>query len=184
MHAAEPELKLLMLAALAGEKAAYRGLLEILGQQLRRYYVRRLSSSDANVDDLVQEALIAIHQKRETYDTSLPLTPWLHAIARYKLLDYLRRRRLRPTIPLEDAGEISSSDENEAAMMKRDVDKVLSQLPADSQEVIRQVKLNGMTTAEIARQSGKTDVAVRVGLHRALKALGSKFRGGPPHANR
>ena len=184
MPIAETQLKALMVASLAGDAAAYRGLLGTLGDQLRRYYRRRLPSSDANVEDLVQEALIAIHSKRETYDTSLPFTPWLHAIARYKLLDYLRRKRLRVTIPLDDAGEICTADENEAAMMRRDLEKLLASLPARSQALIRQVKLDGFSTAEVAEKSGKSEIAVRVGLHRALKILSNGLGGGKRHADR
>jgi RNA polymerase sigma-70 factor (ECF subfamily) len=176
LSAAEGQLKLLMLAANAGDKAAYRGLLGALAEQLRRYYRRRLPAGDANVEDLVQEALIAIHSKRASYDTALPFTPWLYAIARYKLLDHLRRVRLRPTVSLDDAGDLFAGDESEAASARLDLEKLLAALPASSQEVIRRVKLDGHSTADVAVVTGKSEIAVRVGLHRGLKALSEKFR--------
>jgi len=176
LSAAEAQLKTLLLASLAGDKAAYRGLLDTLGEVLRRYYRRRLPPADANVEDLVQETLIAIHAKRGTYDTSLPFTPWLYAIARYKLLDHLRRARLRITIPLEAAGELCSADESEAAGARHDLEKLLANLPASTQEIIRRVKLDGLSTAEMAASTGKSEVAVRVGLHRGLKALNERLR--------
>jgi RNA polymerase sigma-70 factor (ECF subfamily) len=82
--AAEAQLKALMLSGLAGDAAAYRALLAALGQLLRRYYARRLADR-ASAEDLVQETLIAVHTRRATYDPSMPLTPWLYAVARYKL---------------------------------------------------------------------------------------------------
>jgi RNA polymerase sigma-70 factor (ECF subfamily) len=184
LSAAEAQLKMLMLAANAGDKVAYRGLLEALGEQLRRYYRRRLPPADANVEDLVQETLIAIHSKRTTYDTALPFTPWLYAIARYKLLDHLRRSRSRPTVPLDDAGDLFAGDESEATGARLDLEKLLAALPASSQEIIRKVKLDGHSTAEVAASTGKSEIAVRVGLHRGLKALSEKLRGGQHRADR
>lgn len=184
MPAAEVQLKTLMLASLAGDKPAYRGLLSALGEQLRRYYRRRLPQSDANVEDLVQETLIAIHTKRGTFDTSLPFTPWFYAIARYKLMDHLRRGRIRPTVPLDDAGDILAADESEAASARLDLDRLLAGLPASSQEIIRKVKLDGQSTAEVAASTGKSEIAVRVGLHRGLKALSEKLREGQNRADR
>jgi len=182
--AAEAALKALMLTALAGDKAAYRALLEATGSLLRRYYGRRLAGGVADVEDLVQEALIAIHSKRDTFDTSQPLTPWLYAIARYKLLDHLRRRRIRVTIPLEDAGELLADDESAAADARLDLEKLLANLPAGTQEIIRAVKIEGQTTSEVADRKGKSEIAVRVGLHRGLKALGEKLREGTDRADR
>ena len=172
----EAQLKLLMLAANAGDKPAYRGLLNALGEQLRRYFRRRLPPGDANVEDLVQETLIAVHAKRATYDTALPFTPWLYAIARYKLLDHLRRSRLRLTVPLDDAGEPFAGDEGEATSARLDLDKLLAALPQRSQEIIRKVKLDGYSTADVASATGKSEIAVRVGLHRGLRALSERLR--------
>jgi RNA polymerase sigma-70 factor (ECF subfamily) len=174
--AVEAELKALMLAALSGDKAAYRGLLEVLGRLLRGYFRRRLPSGDAHVEDLVQETLIAVHSKRETYDTRLPFTPWVHAIARYKLLDHLRHSRARATVPLEDAAEFLAFDDSEAAGARHDLERLLATLPQNSQDIIRKVKLDGYSTQEIAAASGKSEIAVRVGLHRALKLLSARLR--------
>jgi RNA polymerase sigma-70 factor, ECF subfamily len=183
LPAAEMHLKTLMLAALAGDKAAYHGLLGAIGEQLRRYFRRRLPQSDANVEDLVQETLIAIHSKRGTYDTALPFTPWLYAIARYKLLDHLRRSRLRRTVSLDDAGDLFGGDENEATTARLDLEKLLAALPPSSQEIIRKVKLDGLSTAEMAAKTGKSEIAIRVGLHRGLKALSEQVQEGRDRAD-
>src|SRR6516165_1135889 len=95
--AAEPELRALMVAGLDGDAAAHRTLLERLSRQLRGYYkghLDRAGRGAVEAEDLVQEALIAIHTRRHTYDPSQPFTPWVYAIARYKFLDYLRRTRV------------------------------------------------------------------------------------------
>ena len=175
MLAAEAELKALMVAGLAGDAAAYRVLLTALGDLLRRYYMRRAAREDT--EDLVQEALIAIHTRRATYDQVQPFTPWLYAIARYKLLDHLRRARVRMTVALEEAGDVFADDESDAALARRDLDKLLETLPPETRALVRQVKIEGMTTQEAADRAGRSEIAVRVGIHRGLKTIANSLRG-------
>jgi RNA polymerase sigma-70 factor (ECF subfamily) len=104
-----------MLVALAGDAAAYRSLLNDVGAHLRAYYARRLGRDAADVEDLVQETLIAMHTRRATYDDRQPFTPWVHAIARYKLIDHFRRSSRRRTFPMDDAGDLFSESDHEAA---------------------------------------------------------------------
>jgi RNA polymerase sigma-70 factor (ECF subfamily) len=182
--AAEAELKALMLASLAGDAAAYRVLLASLSDLLRRYFARRLASSDpSSAEDLVQETLIAVHTRRATYDPKLPFTPWLYAVARYKLLDHLRRAKSRPTVPLDSAGELFAENETDAAIARRDLDKLLDGLPEATRNAIRAVKVDGHSTAEAAEQSGRSEIAVRVGIHRGLKTLSEKLREGENREN-
>src|SRR6266567_7632003 len=110
MSAIEAELKNLMVGGLAGDAAAHRTLLDRLSGRLRAYYKSRLARigrSAAEAEDLVQEALLAVHIQRHTYDPAEPLTPWVHAIARYKLIDFLRRTRASISdVPIEEADTI------------------------------------------------------------------------------
>src|SRR5260370_22067104 len=96
MTTQEIELKTLMLASLDGDAASHRALLDRLSRRLRAYYKGKLASigrGAAEAEDLVQEAVFAIHLKRHTYDPADPLTPWGHAIARDKQIDILRPTR-------------------------------------------------------------------------------------------
>ncbi|HET6970782.1 MAG TPA: sigma-70 family RNA polymerase sigma factor, partial [Phenylobacterium sp.] len=87
----EPRLNALMRRAQAGEAAAWRELLSELAERLAVYFGRRLSQDHAaDLEDLVQETLLAIHRRRATYDPGQPFTAWAYAVARYKLIDYLR----------------------------------------------------------------------------------------------
>jgi Sigma-70 region 2 len=65
----------LMAAAQAGDARAYRTLLSELAPWLRRYYARRLPP--AMTEDAVQDVLLAIHEKRHTYDPERPFGPWI-----------------------------------------------------------------------------------------------------------
>ncbi len=174
MIAAETHLKVLMLAALAGDARAYRMLLAELSVRLRAYYARRLSNA-ADAEDLVQETLLAMHNKRATYDVNQPFTSWIYAIARYKLIDKFRRGKSRQTIPLEDAGALFADDEADAAIARRDVEQMLETLPENKRELIRLTRIDGLSTAETAAKLGLSESAVKVGVHRALKTLAQQF---------
>jgi len=163
-------LKALMLAALDGDAAAYRALLAQLAPHLRAFFMRRLANG-ADAEDLVQETLIAIHAKRATYDRSLPFTAWLHAIARHKLIDHFRRGKVRRTLPLEEADSVFAEEEAEAVGARRDVEVLLARLPESKRELVRKAKIEGLSTAELAEQTGLSESGVKVGVHRALKAL-------------
>ena len=158
-----------MLAALDGDQAAYRALLAELAPHLRAYFKRRVGSADA--EDLVQETLIAIHTRRASYDRALPFTAWLHAIARYKLIDHFRRMKLRRTLPIEDAESVLADEDAESATARRDVERLLDRLPEKKRALVRQVKIEGLSTAEAAERSNISESAVKVGVHRAMKAL-------------
>jgi len=166
----ETRLKALMLAGLAGDAAAYRTLLSELTPHLRAFFKRRLGNA-ADAEDLVQETLIAIHTKRATYDAALPFTAWLHAVARYKLIDHFRRSKIRRTLPLEEADSIFAEEDVESVSAKRDVEQLLATLPKAKSDLVRSVKIEGLSTAEAAERAGLSESGVKVGVHRALKAL-------------
>ena len=174
----EARMRPLMLKALDGDASAYRALLEELRRHLKIYFARRLSPSlAANGDDLVQETLMAIHSRKETYDRNQPFTAWFHAIARYKLIDHFRRSRLRVTLPLEDDAAVFATDKSEAVSTRMDVDTVLATILARPAELIRQTKLEGASVAEAAARSGMSETAAKVAIHRGLKSLAARFGG-------
>ncbi len=175
----EAELRALMLLALTGDAVAYRRLLDALRRLLGAYFARRLGGGlAAHADDLVQETLLAIHTRRMTYETTEPLTAWVYAIARYKLIDFYRRSKLRVSVPLDDDLPLAAPDESSAAADALDVETVLGALPARQAALMREVKLEGHSIAEAASRQGMSETAAKVSIHRGLKALAARFAGG------
>lgn len=179
MQRSEERLRALMLESLRGDPASYRNLLIDVRDRLRTFYRRRLRDDDAIAEDLVQETLIAIHARRFTYDVQRPFTAWLYAIARYKLIDHLRANGGHRHVGLEDVADIPY-DEAEAGDARLDVNRLLDTVPARSRGLIRAVKIEGRSIAEVSAASGLSESAVKVAIHRALKQLAERLRDRTP----
>jgi RNA polymerase sigma-70 factor (ECF subfamily) len=175
MAANEAELRALMKVGLGGDAAAYRAVLSQLSAILRAYYkgrLARIGRSATEAEDLMQEALMAIHTRRHTYDPAEALTPWVYAIARYKLIDHLRRTRASMAdLPIDAAEEVMAQDDHVGPESASDLTKLLSQLPDKMRRAIQSVKLDGLSVAEAANRCGMSESAVKVNVHRGLKAL-------------
>lgn len=157
----------LMIAAQAGDKTSYRLLLDELNVWLLRYYRRRLPP-DA-VEDAVQEALIAVHSKRHTWDPARPFGPWLAGIARYKWIDRLRALAAGKTEELPDT--LSVGDHGGGVLSATVLAGLLATLKPAQAEVIRLVKLEGLSIEEAAAQTGQSPSLVKVNIHRGLGRL-------------
>lgn len=175
----EAGLRNLLIRGLSGDTHAYHAFLKAVSVQLRYFLRRRLANLPDEVEDVVQESLLAIHQQRHTYDAGQPVTAWVHAIAKYKLVDLLRRRGRREAVtdPLEDGNDLFSPVDSEADDARRDIAKLLKLLPDRQRLPIVHVKLEGLSVAEAATLTGMSESAIKVGVHRGLRALAAKIRG-------
>ncbi len=167
----------LMLAGMDGDAHSYRRFLQQAAVRLRAFYRRRLSSWPDDVEDLVQDTLLAIHNQRHTYRQDSPVTAWMHAIARYKVIDLLRAHGSREALhdPMDDEGELLQSASDDAADARRDLGKLLATLPDRQRIPIEQVKLEGRSVAEVAAETGMSESAVKIGIHRGLKLLAARI---------
>lgn len=176
----EERLRGLLLRGLDADAVAYQRFLKELSAHLRAFLRRRLSQRHDEVEDLVQETLLAVHNQRHTYRPDMPVTAWVHAIARYKLIDWLRSHRVKGALNDtldEEAGELFSTSDSEAAEARRDLGKLLEMLPDRQRLPIQHVKLEGLSVVETAQLTGLSESAVKIGVHRGLKALAAKIRG-------
>jgi RNA polymerase sigma-70 factor (ECF subfamily) len=175
MGQSEDQLKALMIGGLDGEAAAHAALLRALVPLLERFYRRRLAGSN-EVDDLVQETLIAVHGRRATYDRGRPFTAWLYAIARYRMIDHLRRQRRH--IPIEDVEAMLVTEGFEASANARiDVTRLLDTLPPKQSRAIRDTHIDGQSIAEAATRAGIGESDVKISVHRGLRALAARLKG-------
>jgi RNA polymerase sigma-70 factor, ECF subfamily len=169
----------MMRASIAGDEGAYRRLLEDIGRSVRamaRAAFTRARVGDADIEDAVQETLLAIHLKRHTWDARQPLAPWAYAIARHKVVDILRRRGRQRIEPLENVEEFLAAPEGEDPHALSDARKLLETLAPRQRDIVTSISLDGQSIAATAKRLKMSEVAVRVALHRALKSLGEAWR--------
>jgi len=177
-EAKERHLRTSLIGGLEGDASAYRNFLTGLGDHLRSFLRRRLSGQLSDVEDLVQEVLLAVHNARATYRAEQPVTAWVQAIARYKLVDYFRSRSRHEAFndPIDAMEELFEEASSERAEASRDLGKLLETLPDKQRLPIVHVKLEGHSVAETAEMTGLSESAVKIGIHRGLKVLAAKLR--------
>lgn len=176
----DDELAAWMRAANAGDQAAYRRALERIARLLRtrvRHGLARLGRGPEDVEDIVQEALLAVHLKRQTWETNRPVEPWVAAIARYKLVDHLRRRGFHSHVDIDEVADTLSAAPDEGAVAI-DRDHLLSGLPERQRHIVEAFSMEGLSAREVSVRMGMTEGAVRVALHRALKRMARGAREG------
>ena len=181
-----------MQRAQAGDAASYRSLLMEIRPILHRYHARgllRMGVSDpGRAEDLVQETLLAIHSKRATYDPEYPFGAWMTAIARYKLIDL--GRKLKKEAPIGELDVLDAllersqphrvgqaaqgSEATQAADAATDLLGLLDALSSDQRQILKLIKLDGRSVAEAAEITGKSQSAIKVTVHRAIKLLRAK----------
>jgi RNA polymerase sigma-70 factor (ECF subfamily) len=167
-----------MRAAIAGDNASYQRLLTDLSQALRAIVRRGFSGASVNggdVEDVVQEVMLAVHLKRHTWDQTKPIGPWVIAIARNKMIDELRRRGRKGEVPIEGMLDQLEAAGQDDAIYAHDVARVLDKLPERNRDIVRSMTIDGQSARDVAERLGMTEVAVRVSLHRSLKTLAQTY---------
>lgn len=185
MTPTEDPLALQLLAANAGDSQAYARFLRAVAPILRGIVrARGRSLPPDQHEDIVQDILLAIHLKRQTWDPASPLRPWLYAIARYKVIDAHRRRGMSLHLPIEDYSDVLPAEDQADPLAARDdrreVDRLLDQLDPRSAEVVRALALREEPQGDVGARLEMTPVNLRVTLHRAMKRLASFGRKDAP----
>jgi RNA polymerase sigma-70 factor, ECF subfamily len=169
----------MMRAAIAGDEGVYRRLLEEIGRSVRamvRAAFARARLGDADVEDAVQETLLAIHLKRHTWDPGQKLAPWVNAVARHKIIDAMRRRGARRAESIDDFRNVLAAPAEEDPHALSDARKLMETLNPRQRDIVQSISLDGQSIAATAARLMMTEVAVRVALHRALKSMGAAWR--------
>lgn len=182
----EADWKCWLVAAIGGDEKAYRAFLSDASSYLRgwaRNNLNRAGRSPAEAEDIVQETLIALHTKRHTWDAAQPVGPWLHAIARHKLIDALRRKTGHDHLSVDTFAEVLPAPADDAAIPESDVTRMIDSLPERQARIVRAVVVEGQRAGEVAAALRMQEGTVRVTLHRALKSLAGRFGGASNREN-
>ena len=163
----------LMVNAQAGNESDYRQLLEELSRVIHKFLLNRFGNHHV-IEDCVQDALIAVHQARHTYDPKRPFRPWLFAIVRNRAIDTLRRQRAQDKA-IEQFGReqevLSQPSAQSPSVSEISEGGFLGLLSAQHREVLVLTKFTGFSVAETAGRLGISESAVKVRVHRAIRKL-------------
>lgn len=164
--------EVLLARANDGDGAAFALFLHAVTPTLRAVIGRRGDGLPPDQhEDILQEVLLAIHLKRQTWRRDAPVRPWLYAVARYKVVDAFRRRGASMTLPIEDFAEELPEENVAAPLSGRDAEVMLGMIDARSARLVRAVALDGKTAEEAGETFGMSAGAARVALHRAMRRL-------------
>jgi len=172
---------ILMAAAQDGDGAAYGRLLSEITPVLRRVFRRRWG--DADCEDIVQEVLISLHRVRHTYDPGRPFMPWLMAIAQYRAADAARkvaRRSVheRPEWSFEfGLPDVAAEEQQDPPGDPQLLRRAIANLPDGQRHAVELLKLKEHSLKEAAAETGMTVGALKVAVHRGLKALRAAMTG-------
>lgn len=171
----EARLDELLRAALAGDDRAYEAFLASAAKLVRAVLRRKAVPGSVDIEDVVQETLLALHLKRHTWRPDAPVMPWLFAIARYKLIDAYRRKGRRIEVDIADFSETLAAEAEAETVSERDMERVLDTLPDGQRRVVESISVDGRSIEQTAQTLGMKEGAVRVALHRGLKAIAQRF---------
>ncbi len=159
---------------LSGDQAAYGQFLTELRSALRTHFQKRIAAlrqHHLDVEDVVQDTLLAVHRKSHTWDRETPVTAWVTAIARYKLIDCMRRSgSVGSEVSLEHAATLIADGEADAETTLA-LRQAMATLPARMNALLQLVKIEGLSVREAALQTNSSESAVKVNVHRAIKLL-------------
>ena len=172
-------LSVLLQRANAGDALAYRSFLEHLTPLVRgmaRRGIGRIGTPLADLEDAVQETLLAVHLKRLTWREDQPIGPWIAAITRYKLIDLARKYGRRKEIELDETFELAAPEPEEPALAEHEIGRLLESVSETQQKIVRSISIKGASIRDVAMTMNMTEGAVRVALHRGLKAMAEAYR--------
>ncbi len=155
-----------------GDGAAFARFLQIVTPTLRAVIRRRGGGLPPDLhEDILQEVLLAIHLKRQTWRRDAPVRPWLYALTRYKVVDAFRKRGATVTLPIEEFADVLPEEHASVPLTDRDTEVMLGLIDARSAGLVRAVALDGKSAEEAGAPLGLSAGATRVVLHRAMRRL-------------
>jgi RNA polymerase sigma-70 factor (ECF subfamily) len=168
----ETSLDQLLRAANRGDARAYGAFLRAIAPIVRGIARSRGAGLGPDaLEDIVQETLLAIHQKRHTWREDAPVRPWLYAIVRYKVVDAFRARGRRVEVPIDAFADVLPAEPAPDPTERRDAERVIDRLDPRAARIVRAIGLEGASVAETSAALHMSETAVRVALHRGLKKL-------------
>jgi RNA polymerase sigma-70 factor (ECF subfamily) len=164
-----------LVRAKSGDEAGFMALWRQLQPRLLRY-LHVLNCTD--VDDVASETWLQVVRDLPGFSGGdEDFRRWLFTVGRHRAIDDARARQRRPTVPMPEAIAVLLPDRDlvEDQVLRsfstRQAISLLGSLPKDQAEAVALRVLAGLDTPDVAGILGKSSGAVRIALHRGLRAL-------------
>jgi RNA polymerase sigma-70 factor (ECF subfamily) len=163
-----------MALAQRGDREAYAKLMAELADVIESFVRARFGGPRASdfVEDCVQEALLALHRVRHTFDPRRPFRPWMFAVVRHKVIDLLRRSEVRRSEPVAEEPADGPADPS----WRLDGARLLAALEPAEREALVLTKLEGCSLEEAAARAGVSVPAMKSRVHRAVQRVQRRLR--------
>jgi RNA polymerase sigma-70 factor, ECF subfamily len=159
----------LMAQAQRGDREAFQLLFKDVGPVITRFLRRRISDS-SQIEDICQEAMIAVYKSRHTYEPGRPFEPWLFAIVRNVSGEHLRRERHRLAFQIQ-VDELPEVGSDHGSLNDLELRQALGRLSPTQIEALALTKVAGLSVEEAAQHSGTTVGSMKLRVHRAYASL-------------
>jgi RNA polymerase sigma-70 factor (ECF subfamily) len=166
----------LLAAHVAGDPDAFTVLVRRHRDRLWSVALRTMRDREEAADAL-QDALLSAYRNAAGYRGDAAVTTWLHRVVVNACLDRMRRRAVRPSVPLGDTDVPALSDDHEALERRLDIRAALARLPEPQREAIVLVDLQDLSVAEAAAYLGVAEGTVKSRCSRGRVALARLLTG-------
>lgn len=156
-----------------GDDGARDTLFRELQPWLKGYFRVRVHAND--LDDLVQDTLLAIHMAMPRFREGLSAYAWFAGIAKFKWIDQMRRQSRYPAELVTDYAVAGHEDD---VLQSISLQRLLSELSPQRRQAINMLKIEGLSVSEAAEQSGQSESLVKVNVHRGIKIMTQRARRG------
>jgi RNA polymerase sigma-70 factor (ECF subfamily) len=159
--------------ARAGDTDALGRLYDTYRDRVARFATGRLGDAE-KAEDVTSETFEAVCRNLGSYRAGTDFEAWLFTIARRRVADHFRRRSRRREVELDETVQPALGGPEEAVLaaeQRSEVAGAFRRLRADQQEVLALRVLGGLSAVQVGEVLGKSEGAVRVAQHRALRSL-------------
>jgi len=164
----ENELKALYYRSMNGDKESYEIFLTIC-QSIIKSYLSKIAGAQVGyeiIEEISQDVLLSIHEKKQTYRPDLSLFSWIYAISRHRYIDYYRKKKRKPEELFYEESLVMETTTNEF-----NIDDILESLTEHQKKLLFYLKTEGKTYEETAKLMNLSLSAVKVQMHRLVKKL-------------
>ncbi len=157
-----------------GDKEAFAQLYEANFDKIYRYVLLRVGNK-AEAEDMTQQVFVRALESIQSFRwKGIPFSAWLFRIAHNLVIDYIRKKKKRPTVSFDESLAVSDSNPRLEVEKRLDIEQLISatrRLTEAQREVISLRFAGGLSVAEVAGVMGKTGGAVKSLQHSAIVAL-------------